>query len=211
MIPDSVNQIKLEGVVWGTVLDEESKILYLDVRDVKNRTIQLVQIDLNELKAATQSVSNSWWSQMMDVYEQEIYFVKYEDQNDPANQSYFKMQWGDDTLSKVDAIPEKTPAIWPPNVYEQGTAYHKTVASFLALELPLSCEYLEWDDKIIISYYLRSGGGYDRYLLLLEGEEKKWKLKQDTAMKGFSPGAFFVFQDQLIFIKNRNEVCVYTG
>jgi len=153
-----------------------------------------------------------WWSNLMLAQNDQLYFVEYPEANDPSKQSFFQLDFSTENRKSIRDLPKgDSLAVMYPQLYESGSAYFQTVASFLSLDLPLSCEYLEWNDKIIISYYLRSDDGFDRYLLVLRGGEKAWKIRQDVGMKGFSPGAFFVFKSQLIFIKDQNEVCIYGG
>ncbi|MEP1032750.1 hypothetical protein [Ekhidna sp.] len=210
MIPDSIKHINLQGQIWNSAIDESSGKLYLDVRK-ENEEIVMIRLDLSSLKYDKKKVKHSRWTQLLSVYEDILYFVEYKDHQDPNLQEYFSLDWMSGEVKQIETIPVKGNHVLQPSIYEHGSDYYKTVAEFLALDLPLSCEYLEWNDKIIISYYLRSGNDYERNLLLLQNANKEWKVLQDSQMKGFSPGAFFVFRDQLIFIKDRNEVCVYTG
>lgn len=211
MFPKSIKQISLEGSVWSSALDEEHECLYLEARKERDQAIIISRLNLKNLNLKSYIADIDWWSKLVGVKSSQLYFVKYLDQSDPTQQSYFCFEFEGEVKSDVDQLPEFSVEAKYPEVYEHGSDYFSTVSKFLLLELPVSCEYLEWQDKIIISYYLRSANGFDRYLLLLENGEKKWKLKQDEEMKGFSSGAFFVFENQLIFIKDRNEVCVYTG
>ena len=211
MVSSSIKHVKLHGQVWKGVVDEAKGIMFLDVREEKEQSIELVRLDLLSMKSQSRKTDYSWWIQIIGVQNDEIYFVEYKDQNDPAKQHFFSFNWTSGYKGHLEQVPHFKESLIHPNIYEQGSDYHKTVAEFLALELPLSCEYLEWNDKIIISYYLRAGNEFDRHLLLLKKGAKEWKIRQDNRMKGFSLGAFFVFNNQLIFIKDRNEVCVYTG
>lgn len=46
-------------------------------------------------------------------------------------------------------------------------------------------------EQIMLSYYLRSGTGFERYLLILHNGKTLLKEKQDEQIKGFAPEAFF--------------------
>lgn len=210
MIPDSIKHITLPAKVWSLVIDHKTGKLFLDTRASNQKTV-LIQLDTSTLAYESKVVDHSRWTQLLAANNQLLYFVEYQDQNDPNLKAHFTLNWTTAGKSKVDQLPEFTTSALHPDMYEEGSAYFKTVCKFLALDLPLSCEYLEWNDKIIISYYLRSDNGFDRFLLLLQNGEKVWKICQDAGMKGFSPGSFFVLSDRLIFIKDQNEVCVYTG
>lgn len=211
MLPKSIKQISVDGLVWGAALSEEQKCMYLEVRKEEKQSITIARLEPQKLKIKPVKADLEWWDRLVGARGEELYFVKYLNQNDPTQRSFFCFDFKSKRKSNVDMLPSFDSAATHPDVYEHGSDFFKTVSDFLSLELPLSCEYLEWRDKIIISYYLRSGNGFDRYLLLINQGEKEWKVKQDEQMKGFSPGAFFVFEHQLIFIKDRNEVCVYTG
>lgn len=209
MIPNSIACVKLDGQVWSTAIDERNRLIYLEVRSKKS--VEVVKLDLATLKFTSKTFDLAWWTQLVEVEGENLFFTEYRDQADPSNKKYFKLSWGDGARTDVSELPFFEIDLKQPSIYEHGSSYHKTVGDFLALELPVSCEYLEWNDKIIISYYLRSGNGFDRFILLLQDGEKVWKVKQDEEMRGFSSGSFFVFQEQLIFIKDRNEVCVFSG
>lgn len=209
MIHESIKHIQVDGHIWSLAVDGANRHVFLDVRRDGNDSIQLIRLRMDDLKLEAKEVENPWWSKLIGVQDGKVQFVEYPDQNDPTRQKYFTLDWESLAKTYVEGV-ETGESLTHPFTYEHSSEYHQTVAEFLSLELPLSCEYLEWGDKIIISYYLRSGNGFDRYLLLLKDGAKQWKVTQDAGMKGFSPGAFFVFEDQLIFIKDRNEVCMYT-
>lgn len=68
------------------------------------------------------------------------------------------------------------------------------------------CEYLERADYIIISYYLRCNRKFQRKLLVIKGDDELYHQIQDDNLEGFASGAFFIFNDLLIFIKNGNQI-----
>ncbi|MEO1255006.1 MAG: hypothetical protein AAFY41_08985 [Bacteroidota bacterium] len=205
-----LNQRKLNGTIWGTVLDVVSKTLFVDSRNSSTKKMELTKLKIPDLEAETKPGIDSWWSQLIGAKDERLLFIEYQDQNDPNKYKHVELNWKNSEIKELhqDIILPKDFSKYP-QVYEHNSAYHKTVIEFLSLDTPLSCEYFEWGDKIIISYYLRSDTGFERYLLVLKEGKKLWKVKQDHSMKGFSPGAFFVFQNQLIFIKDLNEVCIY--
>jgi len=197
--------------IWNTVVDESSADLYLELREEESEAVRIVQLKIPEHKIQALSLDLNWWNKLIAADQQKLYFVEYQDRKDPNEHSLFTYNIESLKKEPIDYLPNLNEQTIHPFVYEIGSDYHQTVSRFLSLEQPLSCEYMEWDDKIIISYYVRSDNYFDRYLLLLCDGKKIWKVKQDEEMKGFSLGAFFVFDNQLIFIKNRNEVCTYTG
>ncbi|WP_420318267.1 DUF4905 domain-containing protein [Ekhidna sp.] len=210
MIPKSVKHIEIDHQIWSTVVHEEDNCLFLETRNEEDKEVMVSKLELKTMMISGSTLKVDWWSKLIGTVGDELHFIEYQDRNDPTQHSFFSIDYTSGQKKPLDHLPEPMVQSAYPEIYEHGSDYFKTVAEFLSLELPLSCEYMEWKDKIIISYYLRSDNGFERFLLLIKNDEKIWKIQQDKDMKGFSSGAFFVFQDQLIFIKDRNEVCVYT-
>lgn len=185
--------------------------MYLETRDQNNQRAIIQRLKLSSLELQEVDISIAWWHKLLAAKGGLLYMVEYADKDDPTKQSLFCIDVENAQRKEVTILPDVMPGILEPQLYEHGGKHHKTVSDFLGAQLPLSCEYMEWEEKIIISYYLRSDIGFDRYLLLLNEGKKVWKMLQDGQMKGFSPGAFFVFNHQLIFIKDRHEICVYAA
>jgi len=211
MTSSSIQKISLNQNIWNTALDESARYLYIEVRSEEDQVVQLVQMHFESMTTKILEFKFNWWDKLVGADDGFIYLVTYHNQQDPADHSIIQIHASDLSRQEVQELPNWHEKSIHPFVYESDTEYHKTVSDFLSLEQPLSCEYLEWNDKIIISYYVRSENVFDRYLLLLKDGNKELKVCQDQGMKGFAPGAFFVFENQLIFIQDRNEVCVYTG
>lgn len=214
MSNSSIRSTKLSGTIYSSVFSSSNQLI-LDVRDQEKQTISYYHLHLPSLKLEKIPITNThWWTKLIAADVESMYFTKYMDRSDPNSQLYLRIPvngGGVGDFEEVQEIPLiEEQSITYPTLYESGTNYHKTVSDFLGLELPLSCEYLEWGQKIIISYYLRSENEFDRYLLLLDNGKKEWKLHQDHKMNGFSSGAFFIHNDQLLFFKELNEVCIYT-
>lgn len=205
---EEVISYKLDGIVWNTVLSTANDTLIFDVRQQETQTVEYWKMELTSLELQRLPISHkSWWTSLEAVNDQ-LYVCEYQDKADPANKKW--MAYGKEK-TQVDA--SSVPPIgdqWQfPFHYEIETENHQLVASYLGLQLPLACEYLEIDQKIIISYYLRSDNRFDRYLLYISDGKKQWKILQDQAINGFAPGAFFVLNDRIFFVKNRDEVNSY--
>ncbi len=94
-----------------------------------------------------------------------------------------------------------------PVYYAPATASYQTVFDFLDKEPPgIGCEYFEWKNYIIISYYERLGTKFDRKLLVVKGDYEICHELQDEGLSGFASGAFFLLNDLLVFIKNGNQI-----
>lgn len=209
-VPSGLNSVTFDGVIWGLVPSASKQSVVLDIREEESQTTRLHALALHSLKTEQLKGQISWWERIVYAIEDQVITVKYLDPKDPTQSVVEQVDCHSGERVRLAALPAIEPNVEQPQLYDYGTEYHQTIATFLSLDLPLSCEYLEWQDKIIISYYLRSENGFTRYLLLLAAGEKVWKLQQDGEMKGFAPGAFFVCDGQLIFVRERNEVCIYT-
>jgi hypothetical protein len=71
-------------------------------------------------------------------------------------------------------------------------------------------DYLEHKSKIIVSFYSTEAEKLVNYILVTDEEGQI--LFQDTIAEGLSTVAlesFFLWKDQLIFIKNRKELVIF--
>lgn len=93
-----------------------------------------------------------------------------------------------------------------PVYYAPGSRSYLTVMDFLNMESGIGCEYFEWQDYIIISYYRRLKTKFERKLLVLKGDVEIYHQVQDEDLKGFASGSFFVVNGLLVFIENGNQI-----
>ena len=203
--------VKLPSKIWTLATNTTKKELLAQVGDHVGDANTIIKLDLSTRSHQFYVLpfEKDEWIRLASFQESFAYFIRYVDRNDPTKYEFIQHHLDRIEYSQVNTIPEVPEVKIDPYVYEHESDYFNTVKEFLGLDLPLSCEYLELGDKIIISYYLRSENGFDRFLLILKGGEKELKIRQDQRMKGFSPGAFFVIDDQLVFIKDQNEICFY--
>ncbi len=114
----------------------------------------------------------------------------------------------------VDALttPADTQALYPVQ-YSDGSEHFNTVRTFLNEKLNLSpvlaFEYLEFNSRIFVSYYV-SENGLANYLLAI-GPDGRVQLheKLDEHLKGIGLDTFFVLSGCLFFVKNRVELVSY--
>lgn len=94
-----------------------------------------------------------------------------------------------------------------PMVYVEGSDNFEVVKAFLADENIVSLvDYAESGDYVFISYLILEGETHCRKLMVLNGEEVVYHATLDKNVEGISPGAFFVFNNYLIFIVERKEI-----
>ncbi len=209
-LTNGFNTISIENPIWGMVYDNEGSKLIIDSRDEKTREIQLLELEIDPLNCKSIPVKLSWYERLLAIIDNELYAVKYEDQNDPSQFSFQKLNIISGAKSVVKSVPSFEVNLTEPSFFDVGTKHHKTVSEFLSIDLVFPCEYLEIENNIIISYYLRSEKGLDRFLLCIRDGENVWRIRQDHQMNGFASGAFFASNRRLFFVKERNEVCIYS-
>jgi len=205
-----IRSIHFKDPIWNLLYNKTKNVFFVVERAEKDRSIQIWEVLLERQKKTKAWTSSDQWEYFVASEGDFLYSKVYQNEHDPSRSQLFRHHLIHKKKEEVDTYPRLSfEGIKEPMIYEFETAYHKTLSMFLGLDLPLSSEYLEIEDHIIISYYLRLSEGFDRYLLLVKNGKKLWKVKQDHRMKGFSSGSFFVFKHLLIFVKNRNEICFF--
>ena len=117
--------------------------------------------------------------------------------------------------SEFRMISDSTIAQEIPNRYLERGQHFKTVGEFLKkivdVEAVKVCDYLESNNSIIISYYIYDGDRLTNYLLVCDSDGKEILLHECIfgGREKVSNERFFVVGDQLIFIKNENEIRGY--
>jgi hypothetical protein len=72
-------------------------------------------------------------------------------------------------------------------------------------------DYLEYGEQVIISFYLYTPEGLMNYLLVIDEEGAvKYKECIGTRLKGIAMDTFFIFEDLLIFVKEKKELVIFT-
>lgn len=209
-IQDHNLSVFFEHSVWKILYNNERDVLLVVEKTNGTRAYQVWMIK-NGSKTTMWGVSDV----ETVVYASDgdyLYAKKYQNQHDPSSYLHLRyhLETGKSEEMRQAFAAEPHCEISEPVVYPPETDHHQTIGSFLGLQLPLPCEYLETTDHIIISYYLRCEKGFDRFLLVIKEEKKSHKIHQDHDMQGFASGAFFLLKGQLVFVKNRNEICFYT-
>lgn len=103
-----------------------------------------------------------------------------------------------------------------PIQYLEGTEYFDTVKTFLSKQLNLkvisALEYLETEKNMVISCYVADGDSLDlANFLIVFSKKGECLLKEEISsrVKGIGFDTFFVLRNNLIFIKDKNELVSY--
>ncbi|RAV98306.1 DUF4905 domain-containing protein [Pseudochryseolinea flava] len=120
------------------------------------------------------------------------------------------LQNGQELLSATTSDATPIPG---PVQYLEGTTHFNTVKTFLDRKLNLSVvsalEYFEYDDKILVSYYVTENG-LANYLIVFDTKGTvRLHEKLDEHLKGIGLDTFFVLSGCVIFVKNREELVSY--
>lgn len=98
--------------------------------------------------------------------------------------------------------------------YPEGSDYFTTVSKFLAPLLNIhivgGVNYFQSKKRIIISYYVKQQEGLLNALIVLN--KKKEILLQQTlgkGLSGISDNTFFIYDDNLIFVKEKHHFFIY--
>lgn len=203
-----IHSIQMKNPIWGILYDQDHSLL-VESRSSEHEQPEFYMIDLEDHSQLQKiSINMEWLEKPVWMRKSKLYTFRFMKKDDPNSAHYFEYDLKDMSKNQIAEVPAERNKVVEPALYSVGSENHQLVKNFLSLDLELPCEYFEIADFIIISYYLRSGSGFDRVLLVLKNGQKWFKVTQDNDMKGFSDGAFFVVGHKLIFVRNRNEVCI---
>ncbi len=94
-----------------------------------------------------------------------------------------------------------------PILYWEGSDNFEVVKTFLSGENIVSLvDYMEMGEYIIFSYSVPDGKDFTRRIVVLREEEEIYSTVLDRKMEGVAPGSFFVFNNYLIFIVEREQI-----
>jgi hypothetical protein len=101
-----------------------------------------------------------------------------------------------------------------PFQYLDGEPDFETVKAFLKSKLEiaprLGAEYLEYGDRIIISYYLGDPAAFVNRLVIFNSMgEYLYQEEIGTNLKGIGINTFFIASGCLFFVKNRTELVTF--
>lgn len=100
-----------------------------------------------------------------------------------------------------------------PVQYLEGSNHFDTVRTFLERKLNLKAvaalEYLEYNEQILISYYVTEKDLANYLIVLDQSGSVRLHEKLDEHLKGIGLDTFFVLSGCLIFVKNREELVSY--
>ncbi|XOV91122.1 MAG: DUF4905 domain-containing protein [Bacteroidota bacterium] len=240
-VPNLAFSFPVDGVIWKTVLDQESGKLAMEIRDQDQLTTSFVVVDIPNKSIGTpfQVEEADWWSSLQVIFKDYLFIEKYQDPQNPLDKSLIiadgqngqiiqhytghqlvEIREGKVIYQQVQNPSEFSEFVLPgiskaagdhkfiePVVYVEGSDNFDVVQTYLSHEKIVSLvDYAESGEYIFISYLISHEKSYIRKLLVLKGDEEVYQTVLDKNVEGISPGAFFVFNNYLIFIVERKEI-----
>lgn len=205
--------------LWKDVRFEEP--WWVSLRAVRNDILLLTiytDTDNPDKKSVlAYDVSNSciaWWKNAFSITSIIGATVTGTSARFPEKESFLNLFTGKpiDTVDFDLAYSQNFPVIRPFQ-YQEGSAHFNTVKDFLHSRLGISpeatIEYLEIDDLIVVSVFLKEKG-LANYLYVFDGSgELLFRENLGEDLKGVGLDTFFIFSGHLLFVKNKNELISY--
>lgn len=101
-----------------------------------------------------------------------------------------------------------------PFQYTEKQPYFETVKQFIIqytnTKPVLGCEYAEYQNLILISYYIHERSALANYLLVIDKEGQLYLQDMlDKNLNQIGLGTFFIANDKLVLIKEKNQLITY--
>jgi len=128
--------------------------------------------------------------------------------------SYWNIESGSIVESEENEKPETNKNQHFPLCYPETNEHFSWFAKVISGQnkhLPrISCEYLELNDKIIISYYYMEKEALNNSLIVLDSHGQIIEsINLGENLKGIGKDTFFAIENRLIFISHKNTLNIY--
>lgn len=192
--------------MYQTAINDE--FLAIDSRQEKQLIFTLIDLKSGEIVAQLVPEDVNPWYSLVGIHGPLFILQYFENKKNPDLVSYFSLDSQSGELTKIDQPPKVPQVNSPIRITEENQGF-STIKQFLAKELVLGCEYLERQEQVIISYYLKKKEAFGRFIVVLNNGIEALHLQQDSNLKGFAPGSFFTTENHLIFAIQKNEIRIY--
>jgi hypothetical protein len=204
----SIAQYPLVGNLFQTAVCPGT--LAVESRAGENIFISILDLKNGECLQQFETSMLTPWHHLVAVNHHHLIFQHFENRQNPDTVRILGL---DRKTLEINAASEQeisAPNISTPQLYLPNQAAFQTVRDYLDEPISLGCEYLEHSDKIILSYHVAlTPNSFMRKLKVLNGGQQALDVDQDRDLKGFAPGSFFVFENRLVFVRNKTEVNLY--
>lgn len=197
----------LQGMYFLSAVSED--ILAIESRTENQLFYSVFDLVTGRLLSEIPARLLSPWYTLSGTADGRLILQHFESRQNPDQVKLFVFDFWKNTL--LNEIPEAPPQ----PIVQSPTFFHETSADFglfkqlIGPELVLGCEYQEVNTHVIISYYVRTGTSFCRFLLILTDGQEVYRDVQDEEMKGIALGSFFTFQNRLIFVRHTRELIIH--
>lgn len=208
---------QFDSLIWKILEASNEAALGIELRSEDDLQVQCRVLDLSSFdQVIYENEVLDWWTGLDGVDQNKVWIKKFEEENDPSAHVWWAIDRENGEIFE-ETEPEHlstspTTSIFPV-VYHQGTEAFNKVSKFLmtrGIEAAESLEYLETEDHILVTYYLRENKKLSRHVYVMNREGKLLLNRQlDENMEGVVFQSFFTYKNLLIFVENRNELHVY--
>jgi len=200
---------QLPGTLFNSAVNSKGQ-LAIESRNSEVPSFSIYDLEKGKLLSEVTAPNLTPWHSLVAIDGRSLILRYFENKHNPDQVSYTRYDpVGGTFLATVDISSIHQPDSTLPELFLPESPGFQTITQFIDQPIVLGCEYFELCDLIIISYYHNFNKGFERKLLVLKNGKEKLHEIQDKEMSGFAPGGFFVFQNRLIFIKNKTEINIY--
>lgn len=205
---DRFKSVKFSGKIWRMVFSSQG--LIVDQRE--KGEVQWVYLSSHFEVKTLDHIQVTWMSDLEMFDGEHIFLKSYPNSNDPSALQKHKVSLISGLFEQVEDFPVSSIVMDYPHQIMPDSAYYPAICELLGKDLVHMVEYLEVGSKSVVSYYLANHENkllYDRYVAVAEGQKILIDLRQDMGMKGPTPDAFCIFENEIFFIRNTHEICSY--
>ncbi|MCE7991453.1 MAG: DUF4905 domain-containing protein [Roseivirga sp.] len=204
-------QLAFEENWWVSVYHFFNEVavfqVFEDTQDIEARSY--FALDLRSQEAL-------WSLDAVAAMSRQGYFIQVRAITDESEPFWIDIRSGetlDSPSEEIMAGDISYAARYPLHYTEEGEHF-QTVKLFLSdkygIEAIKACDYLEYGSLAIIAYHSMSAQELEHFLLVLTKEgEALLHEKLDSGLKGLISGAFFIAEEQLIFVQGRKTLKSY--
>jgi hypothetical protein len=211
--------VQLSAPVWNLLALPDTPMVVMEQRDEIKRLASFSLYDYVDKKFLWQDVvlTEKWWINLVRVTPEWIVLQVFESTENPDNTSlrFITVKEG---RVVTDPPDEKHPAHTNdaeyPFQYLAGEPDFDTVKKFLTVKFDvtpvLGVEYLEYADRVFISYYVGNPAAYTNKLAIVTPQGNcLYEEEIGTNLRGIGINTFFISSGYLFFVKNKTELVTF--
>lgn len=211
--------IKLSAPVWNMLPFAGRPLMAIEQRDEMKRLVSFSAYHFIDHRFLWRDVvlPEKWWVNLAGATKDHMVLKVFENTENPDKTSFLLLEVETGKVASRHHQQKDwihTNDTMHPFQYLDGESEFETVKNFLITarkEMPmLGAEYLEFADRIIISYYVGIPASFKNWLAVfsLKGE-CLYEEEIGTNLKGIGINTFFITSGYLFFVKNKTELVTF--